>query len=1169
MNIKTNERELAGRVAEWFNEQIKRASYPFSSASCESGIKVGKTTYFGDIILWKNRESNEAFAYLELKPPFGKTEDLERMRLKALELRAKIAYTWDFQNLVAYQIEENQLTLKDSEAHSILTNIEDWKRGDVQANIKAYISKICDELLTFSERGKFQKFKPEKHFFIRFIREVVENLTPHFEQHIRLFHKQKKSKDIINKFVAEQGIPFSSDEGFYLLIARQRVYGLVTKIIFYLMIKRHFTELPNLFSENEEDISENLKYAFSRAREIDWQAVFETDAIEELGIPQASNSILNELFSHLNIYNFGDLPEDVVGELFEEIIDPKRRHELGQYFTREDLVDLVIATIVHDPNGIYADPTCGSGTFLIRLYDRLVYLNNHRKKHEEILNQIWGLDIGKFPAELSTINLFRQEASNFENFPRVRKDDIFDIYTGREIDFPPNNVNYKGNYNKIMIKIPAFHGFVGNFPFIRQELIEKSVKGYKQKISEIITYEYFKQYPNLFKTKGITDAMMESFQQKTEPEQKELLAHWLEGKNVELRLSGQADIYSYIFLHTAALLKSDGSFAIITSNSWLDVSYGSVLKEFFLAHFKVKMLVASWAEPWFDDAAVNTVFTVLEKCNKQEERDNNLVHFVKLKQKLEELIPERNLKFESQNRWRRIDGIVNTIEMAKYSANKINETISSFENEQMRVRMVKQGALKQEIESQKELSKWGKYLRAPDVYFEILERCHDKLVPLKTVADVRFGIKTGVNEFFYLQPISENKEQQTILCKNSRGWQGEIESCYLKPVIKSPKESDSIVIDPKKLKNLLFICNKSKAELKKANHLLTLRYIEWGEKQRTKENKLWSEVPSVHGRKYWWFLPDNKPGKILFQMINNERFIVYNNKDEVKVDHNLFEYLINDEHYSDFAYKYLNSTFFALIKEVNSRINLGDGATKTEGVDWNNLMLIPQKILTVNINIDKISKRKIEPISKEVKKKDRQQLDKAVLEAMGLEPEIYLPKIYAGLTEMVKERLELPKMRQKRKQQKVEVSYEEVKKSVIEEIIGTKIKKFPQDFFTNANTGFDYDSVETEVYNTSGKQLHFEEFFQICTVKDEDGNEIFQTEQQEIAKFAVILAKPDVYRLKVPKDVKIVRQILENYRSYLLQMKELLTANAQQKLHSWNETEQMTKEILEEFGLKG
>ena len=56
--------------------------------------------------------------------------------------------------------------------------------------------------------------------------------------------------------------------------------------------------------------------------------------------------------------------------------------------------------------------------------------------------------------------------------------------------------------------------------------------------------------------------------------------------------------------------------------------------------------------------------------------------------------------------------------------------------------------------------------------------------------------------------------------------------------------------------------------------------------------------------------------------------------------------------------------------------------------------------------------------------------------------------------------------------------------------------------------------------------------------------------------------------LNIPKDEKIVKNILDNYKNYFSQLKEQLEANAQQKLHSWNEAEQMAKEILEEYGLK-
>jgi len=48
-------------------------------------------------------------------------------------------------------------------------------------------------------------------------------------------------------------------------------------------------------------------------------------------------------------------------------------------------------------------------------------------------------------------------------------------------------------------------------------------------------------------------------------------------------------------------------------------------------------------------------------------------------------------------------------------------------------------------------NKWGgKYLRAPDIYFKILEKAGDKLVRLGDIAEVRRGITTGCNEFFTL-----------------------------------------------------------------------------------------------------------------------------------------------------------------------------------------------------------------------------------------------------------------------------------------------------------------------------------------------------------------------------------------------------------------------------------
>jgi hypothetical protein len=46
--------------------------------------------------------------------------------------------------------------------------------------------------------------------------------------------------------------------------------------------------------------------------------------------------------------------------------------------------------------------------------------------------------------------------------------------------------------------------------------------------------------------------------------------------------------------------------------------------------------------------------------------------------------------------------------------------------------------------------KWGgKYLRAPDIYYHVLDKCAGQLARLGDIATVRRGITTGANEFFF------------------------------------------------------------------------------------------------------------------------------------------------------------------------------------------------------------------------------------------------------------------------------------------------------------------------------------------------------------------------------------------------------------------------------------
>jgi type I restriction-modification system DNA methylase subunit len=1168
MVTKTTEREITGWLNGEINGILSQGGYPFKESTIETGLS-GKTYRFPDIVIWFDRSAKHAFAFIEVKPP-GQTEDTGRIPEVASRLNVSYAITWNFSQAVLYHVTE-KLEIKKPYHRYLLATLEEWVREDKRVELRKYLRDFLDDLRELYGKGHLHRFPPDKHYFIKLLRDTKDSLRGYFEQHLSKAMQKKDFKKTIDAFLVEQGIPDMPDTRKFL--AEQWAYGLITRILFYLTVRRQFVHLPDIIKESRSvrSIDKLMRRAYAEARNVDWQAVFEAeDPIEKVGIPKSCNSVLTDLMARLDEYNFAELGEDVIGEVFEELIPDDEKHRLGQYFTREDLVDFIIGFVVQSSQGNYIDPTCGSGTFLNRLYSRIKWQANYSKPHMKLLSQIWGIDIAKFPAGLATINLFRQEIRNYANFPRITVKDFFEITSGQKLEFHlPKRTSTGTSVQEITL--PHFAGMVGNFPFIRQEQIEKKKKGYKNKLTKRLALDWFHEYRVLFEQKKIRNAELENSKTLSDTGNDTYFDRLVKEKKIDLKLSGQADMYAYLFLHCAKFLERDGRMGFITSNSWLDVGYGFVLKKFFLDHFKIVAIVCSWTEPWFHFASVNTIFTIVERCDDANQRNENYVRFVKVKKKLEELIPYRELSYEESQRWGHIDGLVRKIEYGKIPDDQ--QQIASVEDDDFRIRAVKQEYLLKELEREKQFCKWGKYLRAPNVYFEILEKTRDYLIPLKDLlgTEIRFGIKTGINDFFYLEPTGEKaKRPRCLHVKNAQGWTGDIETRFLKPVIKSPKEADKIVIDPKKLRYKLFMCNLSKQEIKKRGYTGALKYIEWGEQKRTKDGVLWPKVPSVKGRKYWWSLGDRQSGSILMQMVNDDRFLVFLNEGFTYVDHNLFEFSVTTEEARTVA-ALLNSSISALNREIVSRVNLGDGATKTEGVDWkNNVFLFDyskftkkhtKKILSC---FDKLLNRPIYPIEKEVKRKDRQEFDRTILESIGLDPDKYLKRLYTGLTELVHERLSLPKMRKKMKNAKVQVSIDQIKKQVEQEIIYGGLRDFPNSF-VEKRSGMRFIDI-----STTGLALRIgHHFFGKYEVVDEEGKLIHEADSLETARYIICAHRPDETIINVPKSKIAINKATIAYERYIKGIHEKFVRRAFSATHDHDMADRIALELLRENGYTG
>jgi len=1148
VDIKTTENEFRGLVIHWLNELFEKGSYPFEYATSDPSIKVeeGKTRY-PDVQIWFNRKAEQGFCGWELKTvatPVDDPELLENAAEKARAMHADFFVTWNMREAVIWRtpnfgdMATHQYRHKTYLPISQIITLDDLWVESKKILLRERSKEILDDLVTLHREGHLHQIDVDTTFFVNLLHQAVKNLSPYIHRSlIEKIGKSKTFKEGLFSWAVKQGIINFEDPAFYDTISRQIVYRVLGKILFYLTLRKFRTDIPKLdiTGFDVKKANEKLKEFFEVARQIDYQSVFEKDFTDEVSFPSPAIEVLIKLINDLNRFNYSYMPPDVIGQVFEKLIPYEERHSLGQYFTREELVDLINAFCVGSKDDKILDPTCGTGTFLIRAYDKMKI--SGQRDHKKLLSQLWGIDVAPFPAELATINLYRQNIEDYANFPRVISKDFFEVKPGQTFPFPPPKPT--GEIGHMLYeKMSEFDGAVGNFPYIRQELIEKRIKGYKKKIENVIFNDWKDDYRELF-------------------------------DNGNLKISGQADIYTYLFLHTARFVKDGGRLGFVTSNAWLDVAYGYELQKFFLKNFKIIAIIESRREPWFEDTSVNTIVTILERCKNKNERENHLVKFVKLKKKLKELIPW-DMKLQATERWFGLDKIVNRVERTglernyiKFSNAKVYVTlkgIATYEDEDFRIRMIKQSELLEKVEGFGKTVKWGQFLKAPDVYFEILEKSENKLLPLKKVADIRFGIKTGINEFFHL-----TKEKIAH-------W--EIEKEFLAPIATSPKEIEEILIDPKKLEFKILLCHKSKKELLRGRKKGVLEYIKWGEKQKTRERgghkkggMPFPEVPSVQGRPFWYDVGERDPGDFMVNRFIGERFFFPVNKSKIFLGDVVFEGKIKKGRETNFYVAILNSTLTFLSVELLGRSLLGEGLLTFYGPDMVDLPIINYEVVNSSLRnkiiqaFSKLSTCPIKPIFEEVKMKDRQKLDKLVLEALGLDPKEYLKPIYDGLCELVGERISLAKMRKNAKNAIYKKDVEKLKESVLEETLLDGPKNFPEEFIDSI---YLKDSKEISITDKPLKLGHF--FMGLQEVISEDGYK-YEAKNLEEAKYVIYSQKLNNFIVKIPKNKTALHKAIHNYEKYLKELKCKFFETFFNRVLDHKQADSLTQQIFEELGL--
>ena len=1170
LEIRSNEREFNSQVITWLNEFVRGGSYPFDNVTGETSVKVAReTTKFPDVQVWLNRAAKQGFCGWELKPPSIPADDstlLENAAAKARAMSADHFVTWNMRNAILWRTPQSGMPVSAEnrvKEYSPIPHISTPEDMWVKPNdtlLKERAREILDDLKTIKYDGHLHQIEADTTFFVARLHKSVDVLYPALRD--ALLHRiggDVKFKNELQAWGTKQGIANVTDADFHQAVAKQIIYRLLVRILFYFTLQRQWRNLPELSINglSGQAASAHLKEIFAHARDLDWHAVFEEGLADEIELPDTAIHEIDLLLHDLKRFSFSNMPHDVIGAVFEQLIPQPERHSLGQYFTPENLVDLILAFCVRQRDDMVLDPTCGTGTFLLRAYNKkmrhLGFVD-----HKQLLPQIWGIDIAHFPAELATINLFRQDLTDYANFPRIIVKDFFDIKSNDTFDFPPPKANLSSGMNKIKEPIPQFDVAVGNFPFIRQELIEKTNPKYKDKLEKVIKEDWLADYRDAF------DIKEQDWQAYKEAVQ---AGRHADSSDVELRLSGQADIYAYLFFHTGRFIKEGGRMGFITSNAWLDVAYGYEIQKYMVNNFKIIAIIESRGEPWFEDAAVNTVVTILERCSDKAKRDDHIVKFVKVKKKLTELIPW-DAKLDAVNRWVGLDALIQKVENAGIGHLKIKdakvtntlEGVETSEDTDFRIRMVKQNDLYQQLNREQKTAKWGQYLRAPQVYFDLFQKQSDKFVPLHEVAKIRRGVTTGITEFFFV-----DKEKAAF---------HKIEKDFLEPIVTSLKAIEEPIIEPSKLKYMLFKCSKSVEELRRNHQTGAASYIKYGETQTTsgagrvgREGVFYSKVPTVKNRRLWYDVGSKEPCHILVNRFIGERFFFPLNRHNVQASDTFFEIGFNSKKLTALHEILINSTFAFLCAELSGRTTWTQGVLYFYGPEISELPIprleLMESLDTVELKkvFTVITKRPIKPIFEEVKMKDRQKLDSLVLEGMGLDPAKYLQPIYDGLTELVRERLELAGMQKKLKQAKPVRDIAKMTEQVMNALVQEGIKSFPVDFMNKKPKPQDCSNVAVQ-----DVPLRLGDYFLGQQEVTGDGFS-YQASSINAAKYIIYAHKPAEYIVSLPNDESVVTKAITDYEHYLKELFQKLNQELLNRTFDHKQAETLSRRIFQELGL--
>jgi adenine-specific DNA-methyltransferase len=343
-----------------------------------------------------------------------------------------------------------------------------------------------------------------------------------------------------------------------------------------------------------------------------------------------------------NKFYFNYIPIHILGSVYERFLGsivratPKKisieqKPEVlkanGVFYTPKYIVDHIVnetvGKVIKDmkPSLIadksFADIACGSGSFLIGVYDcihnYLVEFYNKRKaeaikdgcllnsngfyrlslkqKRSILINNIYGNDIDSQAVEVTQLSLFLKMLEEETQETIIQKGNLL------EVAILPN------------LKRNIFHG---------NSLIGKEIYEQKDLFSEgdfknLYPFEYWDHLPKQ-KILGGFDAIVGNPPYVKEYTSKITFENAKLGK-LGKYYQGKMDLWYFFVCHGLDLLKKDGHLGYIVPNNWVSNSGASILRNKILSDSKIEALIDFEDFMVFKNASIQTMIILLTKDN--------------------------------------------------------------------------------------------------------------------------------------------------------------------------------------------------------------------------------------------------------------------------------------------------------------------------------------------------------------------------------------------------------------------------------------------------------------------------------------------------------------------------------------------------------------------------